>query len=118
MKKTEEEIGLAATSNCNPYELMIDRGIDGDYIRNDEVCKLIWDAWRQGAKWMQEQDNKWIKLNSVDDLPKEPCGCWIFDKPTQSIILGRWENKACDIAYWLENASHYIPVYTPEPPKH
>lgn len=75
--KSDKEIQEAAFPACNPYELMVNRKLDGDYIRNDEVRKLIHDAFLVGAKWMQEQDN-WT---SVDDkLPDNGVEVLCFNK--------------------------------------
>ena len=74
-------------------------------------------AWTAGAKWMQERD-KWIEIKSKADLPKIRCSCWFWDKPTNKPILGEFLNNGKDeVNYILTNASHYLIVDLPSPPK-
>ena len=77
-------------------------------------ARVVWDAC---AKWMQEQDG-WIEIKSKDDLPKIRCSCWFWDKPTNKPILGEFLNNGKDeVNYILTNASHYLIVDLPSPPK-
>jgi hypothetical protein len=42
------EIAKKLCDNVNPYTFINNRDLGGDYIRQDEVCKLIWDAYAAG----------------------------------------------------------------------
>lgn len=65
-----------------------------------------------------EQGDKWIEIKSADDLPKEKINCWVKDKEADEIICGVFlNNSKQEKIFWLANASHYLPIIKPQPPK-
>lgn len=111
MKKTEEEIQEAARQ----YAIYL-------ATKNSQLdpskSTARKEAFVAGAKWMQEQDNKWIEIKSIEDLPNKEGLFLVFDKPTQSIMFSECKGESIDKEYWINNASHYIVIDIPEPPKH
>ena len=75
-------------------------------------------AFVKGSKWAIEQmSNQWIPINKKSDLPKEFCHAWFFDKATKECMSGYFSPTMEECNFILANASHYIVIGKPEPPK-
>jgi hypothetical protein len=65
--------------------------------------------------------NKWIKVESDDDLPKEDCHCWILDKE-KGLVTGMWKQAPNEMLhkqacfYWRKRATHYKIISKPDLP--
>ncbi len=62
----------------------------------------------------QFQQSQWIKIESEEDLPKDRVLCWFNDKKDGVIDGGV---ASYNRQFILENATHYMPIIKPEPPK-
>jgi hypothetical protein len=71
---------------------------------------------QEGIDWVQSQDN-WIVIKSKEDLPKVRTHCWFFDKNI-GIIAGEFLNNSKEeVDFILANATHYLIMNKPNPPK-
>lgn len=67
------------------------------------------------AKIHNNLSQKPIKIKTADDLPKIPRNCWFHDKE-KGWIIGSFMNSGLkEIKFILSNATHYIPITTPDP---
>ena len=80
--------------------------------------------YRQRPKSLRGIENNfgWIKIETVDDLPKEDCHCWILDKE-RGIESGKWVTPPAEHLekvqqFWLQKATHYQVMDKPESPKY
>lgn len=88
--------------------------------------KLHWETktgnqyyWRPKSLQGIEDNNKWISINSEDDLPKEKGSYWVIDKilnvnPNQEFFDP--ENLVSMKERWMYRITHYQPIIKPEKP--
>lgn len=106
MNLLNESIRVKLASKFNEFE------INGDFIRPKKLNGI-------------DDNNGWIKINSADDLPKEPILCNIF-REDGNIDIGkyvgndRWFLANNDYPHTTQSLSitHYMPIVKPQPPKY
>lgn len=101
------------------------------HIRNDgSISEVIWKSLEIDLEYQDfstgyfrpislmgiTQNNGWIKIEKLSDLPKKRTVCWIMDE-SKGIICGEFLNNAEEEKiYWLANATHYMPISEPNAP--
>ena len=81
-------------------------------------------TWKPKSLVGIENNNKWIRIESENDLPKEGYGLYhIITKtdiytniPKNQNIDEFWGNDINKSSWWLQNVTHYQPISKPQPP--
>lgn len=62
-----------------------------------------------------ENNNGWIRIESEEDLPKEPIECWFihYERIYSGAFGGRMFGSGATLAGW-KTVSHYQPIVKPE----
>lgn len=90
----------------------------------DDVTDGYNGTYEQRPKSLQgiASNNGWVKIESIDDLPKEDCICWVIDKE-DNVVFGKWVTPPTEkyfkdaSEYWLKRISHYQVIQKPSLPK-
>lgn len=106
-------ISHGVTNGMHPkYDLNLD--MDLIRVKNDYGAGNF--LWQPKQLAGLEDNLGWIIIESEDDLPKEPTYCWFLDKE-RGFIAGKYLcNGKDNIAFILENATHYQPISKPQKP--
>lgn len=83
----------------------------GSYIPNAPIYQCFID---EAKEVLEKEKNKWIKIESEKDLPKEKGLYWVFcrgEVQTKSFLKSYY-----DIHLWIDNVRYYQPIQKPEPP--
>jgi len=97
-----------------------------DYVYENGWCSGFWGETfeklngytkpnSEGTRWRPkslkgiETNNGWIKIESENDLPKEPCFYWCMDN---NGIMHQIHYDDIEVG----DSSHYQPIQKPQPP--
>ncbi|MDV3768125.1 hypothetical protein CMU26_01025 [Elizabethkingia anophelis] len=99
-----------------------------DYVDEDGWCNAFFgiaardfddteskrEVWRPKSLSGIETNNSWTRIESEEDMPKEPGHYFVMDIfRTEPCIIVFEETLKKN---WLEVVSHYQPIETPKPP--
>jgi hypothetical protein len=106
------------SNNWNHFISVESRIFQPEEIEKNGKC------WRPKSLEGLEDNNGWIKIESVEDLPNGEYALYhviskndiYCDKPKNQGIEEFWGNDIQKKEYWLKEFSHYKPIEKPKPP--
>jgi len=89
-----------------------------EFCLEDKTLQREHWAFCQSLKKIREiEQNKWIKIESEGDLPKEDYVYWVMRKILNVPLYRQvelWSDEEKE--YWMKNFSHYQKIKKPKPP--
>lgn len=86
-----------------------------NFLKNEPIWENINKSYDEAAEVYASQfKQEWVKIDGYESLPKSKGNFFVFDKPTQSVLVAKlmFFDKEC----WIKNVSHYMPIELPLPP--
>jgi hypothetical protein len=93
---------------------------DSEIEITDYNFNIDFEVWRPKQLQGIESNNKWIRIESENDLPKDDCKCWVITSSGEEYMAlyldgcqKFWELMDLDFQLY---PTHYMPIVTPDKP--